>query len=104
MANQLKYQNLDERDDSSSITEVESLMDDEKHTNDEEFGRRRYRNTSKKISCWMMLKEARFFLDTILLLVIVGLLLRNQSLESTPKTSEKDAGGDVTGVGPHCTF
>ena len=103
MANQLRYQNLEDQDD-SSITEVEdSLMGDEKQMNRDEYGRR-YRTKSKKISCLTILKEARFFLDTILLLAIVGLLLRRQSQEVIPTTSERDVGGDMTGVGPHRTF
>lgn len=103
MASQLKYQNLDVDDhDDSSITEVEdSLMGDEKRMNEGEFGRR-YRTKSRGLSYLSILKEARFFLDTILLLVIVGLLLRNQSQKNIPITSEQDAGGDITGVGPHC--
>lgn len=103
MANQLKYQNLDERDD-SSMTEVEdSLMGDEKQIDGGEFGRR-YRPKSKRTSCLTILKEGRFFLDTILLLVIVGLLVGNRAQEVIPKTSEKDVGGDMTGVGPHRMF
>lgn len=103
MANKLQYQNLDERDD-SSMTEVEdSLMGDEKHIDGGEFGRR-YRPKPKGTSCLSILKEARFFLDTILLLAIVGILLWNRAQEAVPKTSERDVGGDMTGVGPHRMF
>jgi hypothetical protein len=101
MASQLKYENvhMDDHDD-SSITEVdESLIGDEKHMNDE----LRLRYTKKKrTTCLSILKEARWFVDTILLLVIVGLLWRGQQQQSIPKTSEHEVGGDITGVGPHC--
>ena len=100
MASQLKYENVqrDDRDD-SSITEVESLIGDEKQMAAEEF---RYMKKSKRVTCLSILMKARSFLDTILLLVIVGLLLRDQSQKATPKTSEHEVGGDMTGVGPHC--
>lgn len=101
--NQLKYKNveLDDHDD-SSITEVEeSLMGDEKQMDVEEF-RQRYTTKSRRTTCLSILKEARWFLDTVLLLVIVGLLLRGQMQKANPKTSEHEVGGDFTGVGPHC--
>jgi hypothetical protein len=37
-----------------------------------------------------------------LLLVIVWLLVRDQSQKAMPMTSENEVGGDFTGVGPHC--
>jgi len=98
-----QYENVqyDDHDD-LSITEVEeSLIGDEKRMHVEEF-RQIYTTTSKKITCLSILKEARWFLDTILLLVLVGLLLRDQSKKEIPKTSEHEVGGDFTGVGPHC--
>lgn len=101
MASQLKYENvhMDDHDD-SSITEVdESLMGDEKLMNDE---LRPYTRRSKRSSCVAFLKEARWYLDTLLLLVIVGLVWRGQREASIPKTSEHEVGGDMTGVGPHC--
>lgn len=100
MASSLKYENLqlDDHDD-SSITEVdESLMGDEK---DAEF-QTRYQRKSKRATCLSILKEARWFIDTVLLVFIVGLLLRSQSRDSIPKTSEHEVGGDLTGLGPHC--
>lgn len=99
-----KYENVrvDDNDD-SSITEVEdSLMGDEKQITREEY-RQRY-TKSKRLSCLSILKEARWFLDTFLLLVIVGLLVRGQYRDSVPKNSEHEVGGDFTGVGPHCTI
>jgi hypothetical protein len=103
MASQLKYENvhLDDQDDSSTTEVEESLMGDEKQMHGEEF-RERYTRKSKRKTCISMLKEARWFLDTILLLVIVVLLLRLQSQKDIPKTSEHEVGGDLTGVGPHC--
>lgn len=99
MASQLKYENvnIDDHDD-SSITEVdESLMGDDKLNDD----LRRYTRKSKRSSCLSFLKEARWYLDTLLLLVIVGLVWRGQREASIPKTSEHEVGGDMTGVGPH---
>ena len=103
MTSQLKYENVEVDDhDDSSITEVEeSLMGDEKQMHLEEF-QQRYTTKSKRIACLSTLKEARWFLDTVLLLVIVGLLLRDQSQKANLKTSEREVGGDFTGVGPHC--
>lgn len=104
MSTQPKYEDvqMDERDD-SSITEVEeSLLGDEKLMSAEEF-RQRYARKSKRTTCLSILKEARWFLDIGLLLIIIALLLRTQSQNFVPKTSENEVGGDMTGVGPHCT-
>ena len=103
MTSQLKYENvqIDDHDD-SSITDVEeSLMGHEKQMHVEEF-QQRYTTKSKSMACLSILKEARWFLDTVLLLFIVGLLLRDQSQKTNLKTSEHEVGGDFTGVGPHC--
>jgi hypothetical protein len=104
MTSQLKYESIQVDDgDDSSITEVEeSLMGDERQMHVEEL-RQRYTTKSKRIACLSILKETRWFLDTVLLLVIVGLLLRDQSRKANPQTSEHEVGGDFTGVGPHCT-
>jgi hypothetical protein len=103
MASQLKYENVqvDDHDD-SSITEVEeSLMGDQKQMHLEEF-HERYITKSKRITFLSILKQARWLLDIVLLLVIIGLLLRDQSQKANLKTSEHEVGGDFTGVGPHC--
>jgi len=103
MASQLKYENLhlDDHDD-LSITEVdESLMGDEKDLHAAEFPHR-YQKRSKRVRCLSILKEARWFIDTVLLIFIVVLLLRGQSRNANPKTSEHEVGGDITGLGPHC--
>jgi hypothetical protein len=104
MTSQLEYKNVQHDDhDDLSITEVEEfLMGDEKHMHLEEF-QQRYTAKSKRIACLSTLKTARWFLDTVLLLVIVGLLLRDRSQKANLNTSEREVGGDFTGVGPHCT-
>jgi hypothetical protein len=102
MASQLKYENVefDDHEDSSTTEVEESLMEDEKHMH-EEF-HKRYATKSKRAACRSILNQGRWFLDTLLLLVIVGLLVRDQAHRVNPKTSENEVGGDLTGVGPHC--
>lgn len=103
MTSQLNYENVPIYDhEDSSTTEVEeSLMGDEKVMHGEEF-RQRYAAKSKRVACLSIFNQARWFLDTILLLVIVVLLVRDQSQKAIPRTSENEVGGDFTGVGPHC--
>lgn len=105
MAGQLKYQKAetDEHDDSSTTEFEDSVLGDEKELNDREFGRS-YRPRSRSATCLSILKEARWFIDTILLLVIIGLLLLNQSRGSITKNSEREVGGDFTGVGRHSMY
>ncbi|KAG9240322.1 hypothetical protein BJ878DRAFT_299529 [Calycina marina] len=96
-----KYENVHlEDNDDLSITEVEdSLMGDEGHTYADELRKRGGRKS--RPTCWTIMKEGRWFLDTILLLVIVGLLVRSQVESKIPKNSEHELMGDMTGVGPH---
>jgi hypothetical protein len=103
MTSQLKYENLTFDDhEGSSTTEVEeSLLGDEKLMHGEEF-RRRHATKSKRAAFLSILSQTRWLLDTVLLLVIVWLLVRDQSQKAIPKTSENEVGGDFTGVGPHC--
>lgn len=103
MTSQLTYENVpfDDREDSSTTDVEESLMGDEKQMHGENFNQRYTRNSKRK-TCLSSLNQARWFLDTILLLVIVGLLVRDQSQRAIPKTSETEVGGDFTGVSPHC--
>jgi hypothetical protein len=103
MTSQLKYENVrfDDHEDSSTTEVEESLMGDEKQMYGEEF-RERYATKSKRVACLSILNQARWFLDTVLLLVIMGLLVRDQWQKAIPKTSENEVGGDFTGVGPHC--
>ncbi|KAH8756159.1 hypothetical protein BGZ57DRAFT_962703 [Hyaloscypha finlandica] len=102
MASQLKYENIpiDDQEDSSTTEVEESLMGDEKQMYGEEF-RQRYATKPKRVTCLSIINQARWFLDTVLLLVIIGLLARDQSQKAIPKTSENEVGGDFTGVGPH---
>jgi hypothetical protein len=106
MAAQQKYDNVSledehERDDSSFTEVEESLIGDEKQWNADRF--QRYSKSSKRNTCWSTVKSLRWMVDTILLLIIVGLLLRDK-WEKPRKTSERDVGGDITGVGPSCGF
>jgi hypothetical protein len=106
MASQLKYQNvqqLDDHDDASSTEVEESLIGDQKQMELEEF-EQRYTQKPKRALCLSILKGSRWCVEIVLLLVIVGLLLRDQSQKAIPKTSEHEVGGDMTGVGPHCTY
>ena len=92
---------LDDPDDSLLTETEDSSMGDEKEVLLEEF-RQRYTTRSKRAACLSTLKEARWFLDIVLLIFIIGLLLRDQSQKGNLKTSEHEVGGDITGVGPHC--
>lgn len=103
MTSPIKYDNIPFEDhEGSSTTDVESLKGDEKYTQGEEFGGQIYAPKSKRSTCLSVIKQARWFLDTLLLLVIVGLLVRDQRQRALPKTSEHEVGGDFTGVSPHC--
>ncbi|KAI1084738.1 hypothetical protein F5B20DRAFT_219417 [Whalleya microplaca] len=95
----LKYANLD-RDDSRSSTEVEeSLMGDEKQWHDIELNRHVARTRRSKFV--LALNSARWILDTILLLVIIALLVRDQWRKPMPEeVNPWQFGQDLTGVGP----
>jgi len=99
---QHKYENVpaqqpDDCDESS--TEVdESLMGEESQWNDKTLGMMDRR--SKKRSLRAKLASYRWLLDTSLLLVILGLIVRDQ-LRERP-VNPYDFGGDLTGVGPRC--
>ncbi len=103
MTSQLRYENVPFDDhEGSSTTEVEeSLLGDEKLIQGEEF-RRRHVRKSKRAAYLSIFNQKRWLLDTVLLLFIVWLLVRDQSQMATPETSENEVGGDFTGVGPHC--
>lgn len=98
-----KYENIhltgDDHDESS--TEVdESLMGDEKQWDGEHIqslSKRQRRNR-----CLSALSSCRWIVDTLLLLVIIGLLVREQ-LRKLP-VNPWDFTGDMTGVGPRCTL
>lgn len=89
---------LDDQEELLSSTEVdESLMGDEKqwHSRELESGKRTKKNkyVSAFKSCWRLI-------DTLMLLVIIGLLLllRSKSVESS--SNKWQVGGDFTGAGP----
>lgn len=103
MSSQLKYENVrryEDNDDSSSTEVEESLIGDEKRMAGEEFGHS-YSKKSKRTTCLSILKHANWFLDTILLLVIVGLMVHDRAAKPTSGGSENEVGGDMTGVGIH---
>lgn len=94
------YDELDKYDEARSSTEVdESLMGDEKPWHKQQphqpLARRSIR--SKIISA---LWSLRWVVDTLLLLAILGLLVRDQLRK--PEVNQWDFGGDFTGVGPRC--
>lgn len=102
-----KYANLqhvDDRDDSRSSTEVEdSLMGDEKQWHDVELNRPTTRTRRNRFVA--AIKSTRWFIDTILLVIILALLVRDQWRQ--PAAEEKEVnpwqfGQDMTGVGPRC--
>lgn len=103
MESQHKYENvsLEENDhDDLSTTEVgDSLMGDEKQWDVEDFQSRTRK--SKRSTCMSILRSSRFFVDTILLLVILGLLLREQWQKGSV-SGGMEVGGDITGVRPKC--
>jgi hypothetical protein len=103
MNSQPQYENVpfDEHEGSSTTEVEESLLGDEKLMRGEEF-RQRHATKSKGAACLAILSQARWLLDTVLLLVILWLLVRDQSQKAISKTSENEVGGDFTGVGPHC--
>lgn len=99
MDSQTKYENvhLDDHDEAESHTEIEeSLMGDEKKWHDPEF--QRLARQSKRSTSLSTLWSGRWFIDTILLLTILGLLIR-QELRPPPE-NQWDFGGDFTGVAP----
>src|SRR5689334_18629394 len=99
MEPQHKYENVrvaqpEDMEECRSSTEVESLIDDEKHWGTQP---RRTTRRSKAASCFA---SYRWLIDTGLLLVILGLLVRQQLHE--PPVNKWEIGGDFTGVGPSC--
>lgn len=103
MSNHPNYENLRDDDlEDSILTETEdSLMGEEKGVLLDEF-RRGHATKSRRIGCLSILKEARWFLDIVLLGFIIILLLNDRSHKLDLSTSEHEVGGDITGVGPHC--
>ncbi|KAI1869663.1 uncharacterized protein JN550_005644 [Neoarthrinium moseri] len=97
---QHKYENmaLDDRDDRSS-TEVESLMDGEgKVWHDVDLQRPTRRSRTSRI-CGV-LNSFRWLIDTTLLLIILGFVVRSYLREKPVNPTDYDFLGDMTGVGP----
>lgn len=96
------YANIDEHDDGRSSTEVdESLMgmDEEKHYSRREhmLPSRRPKTLAAKLLA--PFKSGRWLIDTALLLVIIGLLVKDKWKDVG---NPWQIGGDITGVGPKC--
>jgi hypothetical protein len=100
-AQQHKYESmaLDDRDDRSS-TEVESLMEVEKQWQDEDMRMPMRRSRASRI-CGV-LNSFRWLIDTTLLLIILGLVVRSEFKKGPVNPTDYDFGGDITGVGPKC--
>lgn len=79
-------------------------MGDEKQWHDIELSR----PTTRRTKCGRVVaafRSSRWMIDTALLLIILGLLVKDQWRK--PETGEKDTnpwqfGQDLTGVGPRC--
>jgi hypothetical protein len=98
-----KYQstNTEERDDRSSTEVEESLMGDEQKWHDEAL--RRPTRISKFDRIFAVLRSLSGVVNTILLLGILAILLRNQFKQEPDKPLNTwQFGGDMTGVGPEC--
>lgn len=100
-----KYANIkfEDHDDRSSTEVEESLLG----TDDKACRRcmaKDYHDqpARRKNRCLAMLNSSRWFVDTILLVVILGLLVREQMQK--PPVNTWDFGGDLTGVSGHCEF
>jgi hypothetical protein len=90
--NEGEYGQLDNHHDSESITEVDFWDTD---GDLKPFLRRRR-------SIWSRLERYRWLLDTVLLLIIVGLLVEKRWNYDDQKTSRYEIGGDMTGFAPTC--
>jgi hypothetical protein len=56
----------------------------------------------RRRSIWSKLERYRWLLDTVLLLIIVGLLFEKRWNYDDHKTSRYEIGGDMTGFAPTC--
>lgn len=92
---------VDDSDDRSS-TEVESLMEENTkqwHDVDLQMEPRRSSRASRVCGA---LNAWRWLIDTTLLVIILGFVVR--SYYNEPVVKPYDFGGDITGVGPKCEF
>jgi hypothetical protein len=90
--NKGEYDQLDNHHDSESSTEVD-IWDTDGDL--KPFLRRRR-------SIWSRLEKYRWLLDTVLLLIIIGLLVEKRWNYDDHKTSRYEIGGDMTGFAPTC--
>jgi hypothetical protein len=96
MDSRTKYENvhLDDHEEAGSNTEVdESLTGDEKRWHEQDF-----QMPQKRTRCSRLLSALRGGFNTVLLLAILGLLVRQQ-LQTAPR-NQWDFGADFTGVAP----
>jgi hypothetical protein len=93
-----KYEDLrhEDHDHDESSTEVESLTGEDKRWHAEQHPRIR----SKRSGVARFMSSCRWVVDTILLVIILGLLVRQQMKEAPVNTWEFL--GDLTGVAPRC--
>lgn len=87
-----------DNDESLSNTQVDdSLMGDDKLWSEKDLRPRTRRN-----KFYSILRSCRWMIDTSLLLIILGFIVREQW--RTPEVNEWQIGGDMTGVGPKCKY
>jgi len=100
-----KYETLDiedqDHDDLSSTEAGGSIIGEDKNWNAETF--HQPKRKSKRSRCCSILGFLKKGIDTLLLVTILGLLVRDK-WPSYSSSSQNDVGGDITGVGPHCKF
>ncbi|TDZ27662.1 Oxidase ustYa [Colletotrichum spinosum] len=101
------YKTLADADNyDGSSTEVEELMDEEKHWHSVDLGGDKKPKKSLWKRCKAMLKKYRWLIDTLLLLTNIGLslglslLMYYQFEDAKFPRSLRQVGGDFTGAGP----
>lgn len=97
---EVRLANEADHDDARSSTEVdESLLEFGKNwQNEEEPGRPRRR--TKERTCFPKLRSFRWVIDTALLIIILGLLIKDHRRQSGSQENKYETGGDFTGVHP----
>lgn len=98
---QHKYKNMpvDDSDDNRSSTEVESLMEETKaQWHDVDLDHMQPSRRSRVSRVCGTLNAWRWLIDTTLLVIILGFVVRSYFKEEVVKPY--DFGGDITGVGP----
>ncbi|GKT40990.1 oxidase ustYa [Colletotrichum spaethianum] len=102
-----KYANLGiedhDHDDRSSTEVEESLIGGDDKACRSCLTKEYQSPSTRRQNRWLaMLKSSRWFVDTALLLVILGLLVREQMRQ--PTENKLDFGGDLTGVSGKCEY